>query len=355
MTELTKQEWEVFLQHYPQAHLLQSASWGELKSEFGWDVTRLRTQPSTSGEDYSSGAQILFKPLPLGFSLAYIPKGPLTREDAHDAPNDWNLLWPLIDRLCRARKAVFLKVEPDLWAPEGNSKHNLSQNYKRFFPGFHLSLQSVQPPRTLMIDLRGDEEQVLGRMKQKTRYNIRLALKKGVIVSPSADLDMFYDLISITADRADFGVHSKAYYQRAYDLFHPKGEAEILMAEYQGEPLAAIMVFAKGKRAWYLYGASGDKYRERMPTYLLQWEGMRWARSRGCEWYDLWGVPDVDQDELERNFTNRSNGLWGVYRFKRGFGGLLRRSIGPYDRVYKPLLYSFYRLISRLPAQTNKR
>jgi len=102
MTELTRQEWEVFLQQYPLAHLLQSASWGELKSEFGWEVTRLRTQPSSSGEGHLSGAQILFKPLPLGFSLAYIPKGPLIREEAQDIPSDWNLLWQLIDRACHA-------------------------------------------------------------------------------------------------------------------------------------------------------------------------------------------------------------------------------------------------------------
>jgi lipid II:glycine glycyltransferase (peptidoglycan interpeptide bridge formation enzyme) len=104
------------------------------------------------------------------------------------------------------------------------------------------------------------------------------------------------------------------------------------------------MVFAHGPRAWYLYGASSDEYREAMPTYLLQWEAMRWAMRCGCREYDLWGVPDAGENELEAGFTTRSDGLWGVYRFKRGFGGELRRSPGPWDRVYRPELYWLYGL-----------
>jgi lipid II:glycine glycyltransferase (peptidoglycan interpeptide bridge formation enzyme) len=107
------------------------------------------------------------------------------------------------------------------------------------------------------------------------------------------------------------------------------------------------MVFARGPRAWYFYGASNDEERNRMPTYLLQWEAMRWAKARGCEEYDLWGVPDVDEATLEADFANRSDGLWGVYRFKRGFGGTLSRSVGAWDRSYLPLAYPLYRWWSR--------
>jgi peptidoglycan pentaglycine glycine transferase (the first glycine) len=103
------------------------------------------------------------------------------------------------------------------------------------------------------------------------------------------------------------------------------------------------MIFARGKRAWYFYGASSKEHREWMPTYLLQWEAMRWARTRGCIEYDLCGVPDFDEEILEGEFTKRSDGLWGVYRFKRGFGGKLRRAMGAWDRPYKPIFYYFYR------------
>jgi lipid II:glycine glycyltransferase (peptidoglycan interpeptide bridge formation enzyme) len=195
-----------------------------------------------------------------------------------------------------------------------------------------------------MVNLSGDEEAVLGRMKQKTRYNIRLAQKKGVAVYPSNDLDTFYQLIQSTGQRDGFGVHSLDYYRRAYELFHAQGECELLIAELEGEPLGGLMVFAHGVRAWYFYGASADQHRDVMPTYLLQWEAMRWARGRGCASYDLWGVPDADEQDLEAQFTTRSDGLWGVYRFKRGFGGQLRRALGPWDRVYHPLGYGIYRL-----------
>jgi lipid II:glycine glycyltransferase (peptidoglycan interpeptide bridge formation enzyme) len=102
------------------------------------------------------------------------------------------------------------------------------------------------------------------------------------------------------------------------------------------------MVFKFGNRAWYFYGASSNMHRDRMPNHLLQWEAIRWARSKGCKEYDLWGVPDANLSTLEANFAKESNGLWGVYRFKRGFGGELKRSVGPWDRIYKPYLYRIY-------------
>jgi len=193
-----------------------------------------------------------------------------------------------------------------------------------------------------MVDLRGTEDDILARMKQKTRYNIRLANKKDVTVRSWDDLPAFHQMMLVTGGRDGFGVHSLEYYQRAYDLFHPTGMAELLVAEYEGVPLAALMVFARGRRAWYMYGASTDEERNRMPTYLLQWEAMRWARSKGAEEYDLWGVPDEDEETLEAHFTERNDGLWGVYRFKRGFGGELKRAVQALDRVYNPLLYKLY-------------
>jgi peptidoglycan pentaglycine glycine transferase (the first glycine) len=182
-------------------------------------------------------------------------------------------------------------------------------------------------------------------MKSKTRYNVRLAGRKGVVVreASEADLPAFHALMAITAARDRFGVHTPAYYEAAYRLFVPQDRARLLLAEVEGEPVAALMVFALPPRAWYFYGASGDAHRNKMPTYLLQWEAMRWARSLGCTAYDLWGVPDADEDRLEAEFKGRADGLWGVYRFKRGFGGRLVRSVGAWDRVYAPLRYRLYR------------
>jgi lipid II:glycine glycyltransferase (peptidoglycan interpeptide bridge formation enzyme) len=212
--------------------------------------------------------------------------------------------------------------------------------------GFLPSRRSVQPPRTLVVDLTGDEETVLSRMHAKTRYNIRLAERKGVTVRTWNDLEAFASMVRQTAERDAFGAHIPAYYARAYEGFNPSGECELLVAEHEGTPLGSLMVFARGRRAWYLYGASTDRERHRMPNYLLQWEAMRWARARGCLSYDLWGIPDEEKTTLEEQFASRSDGLWGVYRFKRGFGGEVVRWIGAWDKPLIAPVYRLYRLIA---------
>jgi peptidoglycan pentaglycine glycine transferase (the first glycine) len=317
-------DWQTFLQSYPDAHLLQTGLWGQLKSEFGWSHDAVLAGPS--------GAMLLLRRWPLGMTLAYIPKGPV---------GPWTPELQLaLDRACRSHGAFALKIEPD--------DESFSQPAESLdAAGFRFSPHTVQPRRTMLVDLAADDDTLLGRMHQKTRYNIRLAEKKAVVVHSWSDLEAFGRMMGQTGERNEFGVHLPAYYRRAYELFHPSGLCEILVAEYDGRPLAAVMVFARGRRAWYFYGASLDLERNRMPTYLLQWEAMRWARQRGCQVYDLWGVPDEEQDVLEAQFPERHDALWGVYRFKRGFGGRLHRSPGTWDRVYQPILYRLYLLMAQ--------
>lgn len=318
MPEVTFTQWRDFVAAHPDIHLLQTAEWGELKSAFGWTPARM-----IHGND---GVQILFRKLPLGFAIGYIPKVDSGKWGVDSG------IWREIDAVCKKHRAIFCKLEPDAW--ESDFLFPLSS----FIPSPH----NIQPPRTITLDISGSEDNILARMKQKTRYNVRLAEKKGITVRAWDDLDGFHQMMQVTGGRDGFGVHSLEYYRRAYELFHPTGMAELLMAEYEGKPLAALMVFARGHRAWYVYGASNDQERNRMPTYLLQWEAMRWARSHGCTEYDLWGVPDEDEPNLEAEFESRHDGLWGVYRFKRGFGGTLKRAMQAVDRVYNPLLYWAY-------------
>jgi lipid II:glycine glycyltransferase (peptidoglycan interpeptide bridge formation enzyme) len=226
-------------------------------------------------------------------------------------------------------------LELDLW--QDSEPHSATPNYY-----VRPSPQNIQPPRTIIADIRGSEQEILARMKQKTRYNIRLAEKKGVTVRAWTDIESFHKMMLLTGSRDGFGVHSLEYYRRAYDLLHPNQMGELLLAEYDTKPLAALFVARSGTRAYYLYGASTDEERNRMPAYLLQWEAMKWARAHGAEEYDLWGVPDEDEATLEANFEKRHDGLWGVYRFKRGFGGQLRRAAQAMDRVYNPFLYWVY-------------
>ena len=329
MSIVSAPQWDAFLSAYPHAHLLQTSPWGLHKRLFGWEPYWV----IGDGESSQFGAQVLFRRLPLGLHFAYIPKGPVGM-CADNVLSAMDSLLPAIDSLCHQKHAVFLKIEPDLW----------EDALVGFVPsGFQSSQHSIQPQRTLLVDISGDEPDVLAHMKQKTRYNIRLAEKKGVSVHPSADVPAFHRLMQTTGERDAFGIHSLDYYQQAYDLFHPLGMCALLLAEYQGELLAGLMVFAHGSRAWYLYGASSNQHRELMANYLLQWEAIRWARQQGCTEYDLWGVPDESEDRLGAGFAARSDGLWGVYRFKRGFGGTLKRSAGPWDRVYNSPLYALYR------------
>jgi peptidoglycan pentaglycine glycine transferase (the first glycine) len=330
MPEVTFSEWTHFLSQYPHAHLLQTGEWGELKASFGWHAVRLVSEGDLAG------VQILFRSLPLGLTFAYIPKGPVGDEPA--------ILWPEVHQVCHRRGAVFLKLEIDAWErPENDfpvDQGTIMQAQQS--SGFRNSSHNIQPPRTLLVSLQGSEEVILARMKQKTRYNIRLAQKKGISVRSWDNLPAFHHMMRETGARDGFGVHSLGYYQRAYELFRPGNWTQLFVAEYEGKPLAALMVFACGRRAWYLYGASTEDERNRMPTYLLQWEAMRWARTQGAEEYDLWGIPDEDQVRLEENFTGRHDGLWGVYRFKRGFGGIMKRAVQAMDHVYRPLLYRLY-------------
>ena len=321
MTQITKKEWEEFSEKHPQAHLLQSARWGDLKKEFAWDVCYF-----THG---FAGAQVLLRRLPLGFSIAYIPKGPIGEE--------WQGLFTEIEAFCKKNKVFLLKVEPDLWEEELNGR-------KAELAGFSPDPdEPVQPRRTAIISLSGNEDTWMEKMKQKTRYNIRLARRKNILVERSTDLEAFYEMMKITGERDGFGVHSFDYYKRTMDLFAEDSKAALLLARFESRPLAGLIVLAQGKRSWYLHGASNNEERNRMPTYLLQWEAMRWAAEQGCEEYDLWGVPDEAPEVLESEFEQRSGGLWGVYRFKRGFGVEIKRTAGSWIKVYNPQLYKIYR------------
>lgn len=303
---------------------MQTSQWGSLKTAFGWIAETVQCG--------QAGAQILYRKLPFGKSIGYIPKGPVG--------TNWNDVWEEIDLVSKKHQAIFLKIEPDLWEPS---------DPQHFFPrGMDIIPSNpIQPRRTILVSLAGSEDDWMKRMKQKTRYNIRLAEKKDIKIHLSSNLEMFHDLMLITGKRDKFGVHNKQYYQRAFEIFNKIGNCALLEARYLDRVLGGLMVFSHNHRAWYFYGASSDFERNRMPTYLLQWEAMRWAASKGCTEYDLWGVPDFDESELEQGFQKNAQDLWGVYRFKRGFGGEVVRSVGAYDRIYNPAFYRVYSLYLR--------
>lgn len=328
-------EWDAFVAAHPRGSILQTTNWARLKSRFGWSSRRVWMRRDGR---LVAGAQVLFRSVALGIvKLGYIPHGPLV--DWHDA-EQVEVLFNHIDHAAYERGAGMLKLEPRIWQDEMRIEE-WTALYGRH--GCVPSPDTIQPPRTVIIDLTPAEDELLARMKQKTRYNIRLAEKKGVTVREGTadDLPAFIRLMQITGRRDQFGIHDPAYYRTAYELFAPR-DAALWLAEFEGRPLAGVMVFASGRSAAYLYGASSDEERQRMPAYAAQWAAIRWAKVRGCTTYDMWGIPDAGEEELEANFTERQDGLWPVYRFKRGFGGEIRRTVGAADRVYNPMLHRLY-------------
>ncbi len=320
---------------YDAGHLLQHPMWGQFKEEFGWRALRVAL---AEGEEFLAGAQILFRPLPLGMTLAYVPRGPMLR---YDDPHLWQALIQALDEEARRRRAVFLKVEPD-WEDDESARQRLHA------AGFRPSPQTIQPRSTIHVDLTPDPDTILARMKPKWRYNIRLARRKGVLVRPAEarDLPIFLRLMEETAQRDGFALHTPEYYRRAWEILVPAGLATLLMAWYEDIPLAALFVGAWHRTGIYMYGASSQRERQRMPNHLLQWEAMMWARSRGCTVYDMWGIPDEVGEHPEKwagRTPERKDGLWGVFRFKQGFGGRIVRMVGAWDRVYNPAAYLLYR------------
>jgi len=333
---LDSKTWNSFVAASPTGHLLQSWQWGQLKAAFGWQAVRVGVEDRGR---LVAGAQVLFRfLLPfLHLSIAYVPKGPIL--DLGDQEVCEALL-SAIHRLARQKGAVLLKIEPEL--PHGPAAEGPLQAW-----GFRPSPQTIQPRSTIHIDLQADLDEILAGMKSKTRYNVRLAGRKGVLVREGTadDLPIFYRLTELTGKRDGFAVHSQGYFETAYQLFVPLDLARLFLATYGDEVIAGLMVFAFGQRAWYLYGASSDRERNLMPNHLLQWQAIRWARERGCLTYDLWGIPDEVGEEPEkytRTVTDRQGGLWGVYRFKQGFGGQVVRYVGAYDYIYRPALAWLY-------------
>ncbi len=313
-------------------HLLQSPLWAAFKSQFGWTNEQL-VMPQNA-----VATQVLFRRLAPGLRVAYVPKGPAL--DWTDEPSVKESLQTLV-KFARRWGVIFLKIEPDT-----TDQPTIGAYFKQL--GF-VSGRTVQPKATIVIDITPAEDDILAGMKSKTRYNIRLAARKGVTVRAGtlADLETFHRLSQITARRDGFGIHSLAYYQAALEQFPTENRA-LLLAEYNGEPLAGLITFAWDGAAYYLYGASSSTHRNKMPAYLLQWEAIKWAKSVGCHTYDLWGIPNAPLEILEAEFANRSDALWGVYRFKRGFGGKVVYSAGAFDYVYTPPLYTlFTKLLAR--------
>jgi lipid II:glycine glycyltransferase (peptidoglycan interpeptide bridge formation enzyme) len=270
----------------------------------------------------------------------YAPRGPLL---------DWSnsaLRGQVLDELetfARQKGAIFIKIDPDYALGSGIPGEPGAAEYQTGFAvqdslvqrGWLFSDEQIQFRNTVEVDLREDENTLLMRMKSKTRYNIRLAERRGVTVRSGdvADIDLLYQMYAHTALRDDFTIRGKAYYQAVWQTFFEAGLAEPLIAEVEGQPVGGAVIFRFSGRAWYMHGMSLDEHREKMFNYRLQWEAMLRSKAAGCHTYDMWGAPDA---------FNEADPLWGVYRFKDGFGGKVLRTLGAWDHPIRPMIYRGY-------------
>lgn len=350
--------WNQLISQLPNPHFLQTYEWGQVKAKYGWQPIYLvwdeegkmkeeRTDLSSFVFPAQAACLVLKRTALRRLSILYAPKGPLM---------DWtneSLRKRVLDDLqsfAKKQGAIFLKIDPDVVLGRGvpvsvdevaeNSGQALRSDLRR--RGWVESSDQIQFRNTVMVDLSANEEDILMRMKQKTRYNIRLAERKGVTVRAGTlgDLGMLYRMYAETSVRDGFVIRDEAYYMTVWETYMSKVEgprsepfAVPLIAEVDGEPVAGLFLFMFAGRAYYVYGMSRDKHREKMPTYLLQWEAMKHAKAHGCLTYDLWGAPDV---------FDESDSMWGVYRFKEGLGGEVMRTLGAYDFAPNKFWYAMY-------------
>ncbi|MEO5951624.1 MAG: peptidoglycan bridge formation glycyltransferase FemA/FemB family protein [Chloroflexia bacterium] len=350
------------------ASLLQSWGWGEFKHSSAWSPYRLalhrkgEQKPGTA--DHHKDAtkpsiygQVLYRSdsrLPFRLSIAYAPRGPVVFPQAANDGVAERAFWRSVHAESRKRGAIFLKVEPDI-ALDGTITKSVV-DHKMATLGFRPSGR-LQPARTWVLDIGGKEDDLLKGMKPKTRYNLRLAGRRGVVVRRAEsynDLRAFHSLLETTGTRDEFGIHTFPYYDSLWRTFGPNGlnTMALLIADHPDEaeraqgPIAGLLAMRFGTDAVYMYGASDNRGREHMPNYLLQWEAMKWAKANGCTRYDFWGIPDPPSEGEEENSEvspiNTRSGLRGVYWFKRGFGGREIEYPGAYDYVYNHLLYKIW-------------
>ncbi len=363
--QVNAERWNALVATLPGAHVLQTWEWGVVKSRFGWqphhliwvrerDAVELITNrhlDASKTQHVVAAALLLHRKIMIGgfshrMGIIYAPKGPMLNW------SDFTLSQRILEDLQQfadKHGAIFIKIDPDveigIGVPDADGAVDNPQGVRvaeaLAASGWHFSSEQVQFRNTVIIDLRLSEDELLANMKQKTRYNVNLAIRKGVSIrlGKAADLGMLFRMYAETSVRDGFVIRNETYYREVWNAFlksqAPAEQplAEVLIAEVEGEPVAGAIIFRFAGKAWYLYGMSALAHRDKMPNYLLQWEAMKHLKAAQCATYDLWGAPDefVETDPL-----------WGVFRFKEGLGGIVHRYLGAWDLPINRMLYRLY-------------
>lgn len=316
-----------YIENSPYGHFMQTSSWSDLKKNFGWKhLGYYFIQEANT----TIGAFSVLLKQKFGIKILYIPRGPVC-----DYSNVEQLHQCLtaIKQLAKQEKAFFIRISPKLLEPTPIIAILQKENYI-------LSNKQLQTKQTSRIDLNKETEMLLASFHEKTRYNIRLAGKKGVTVSPlttPSELDVFYTILQKMALRQDYVLQAKAYYQYIWEKLVPAGKAQIYLARTADTIIGGVVVFFSSDTAYYMYGGFAYEYRNLMGNYLVHWQIMQEAKVQGLTWYDLQGIPKI-KDE--------NHPAYGFYRFKKGFNGEEVEFIGEYDFSPIPALYKFWNALA---------
>lgn len=327
--------WNRFLMTQPGGHLLQSYQWGKLIEYQGGRIYRL----GALEDGNLVGAMMLsVAPIPLpaslpgpGFTWLYCPRGPLVAEPESPA---LAALLEYAHTLARKEHAVVLRVEPNL-IEDDPQRDNWIAAYQSL--GFRTNPVAVHGRRSWILDLRPDMDVLFANFRKAWRYDIRLAERRGVVVREAendADFEAYYHLLQNTSERDGFFIHGKEHHREILRLFSETGDAVLYLAELEGEPVAAKLLIRFGNWCFDMFGASSDKDPRLPKTHLLQFRCLQWAKERGCQFFDFRTIPEVLKPEEE---------MWGVYQFKKGFGGFSRLHLATQDYIYQPLIYTLWR------------
>lgn len=321
--EAHREAWNAFVAASPTGDLLQSWEWGELKARGAWQPLRVALQ---EGERIVAAAGLLKRRLPLPSTcILYAPRGPVLD---FTRPEQIHEMASALRQVARRERAILVKIDPPVEDTRVVPVLQAAGFRAAGRTGAEGSGFGGEQPRCVMqLDLTPSLEDLLRACKEKTRYNIRLALRKGVTVRVGLtleDLRVFYRLLQVTAERDGFLIRSFDYYRDMWEVLVERNLARLFLADYQGKTLAGAITYRFGDKAWYVYGASSNEHRNVMPNHLLQWEMIRWAKEEGCRIYDFRGV-SCTKDE------NPADPLAGLYRFKAGFNARFVAYIGEFD------------------------
>lgn len=314
-------------------HPIQTWLWGEFLQSQGHKVYRIGV---FEGEDIKSAFLVSFHKIPkTGFSIGVLQRGPEIDQNMID----------IIKKICKDEKAIFIKIEPNVIEyvyKKEETKSKPSNSVKYLEMGLNISPKVAFYPHSHVIDLTKTEDELLASMHSKTRYNIKVANRYGVEVvedNSNAGFEKYLKLIFETTARQGFYLHTAQYHKNQWEILKKTSMPHILIANYQGEPLTAMMFFSVKDRFYYPYGASSEKNKNLQTSTLTMWEGIRLGKKLGCKTFDMWGSLGPEAKETDRGY--------GFSRFKQGFGGDLVQFVGSFDLVLNQNLYKLYNLVDK--------